>query len=387
MRLTGGLMSPSNSKTAQPVPFVSLGRLHSAIISQMTATLVEGISASDFILGDSVANFERQFSNYLGGGLDVIGVGNGTDAIEIALRSLQLPQKSEVLVPSNSFIASATGVLRAGLIPRFVEPDPTSLLVGGQEFEKAVTRKTSAILMVHLFGNVSDISGVLEVARNRKIAVVEDVAQAHGALWRGSHVGTLGDVAATSFYPGKNLGALGDGGAVITKSPEIAERARLLRNYGSIKKYEHEMFGFNSRLDALQARLLSVKLPHLDAWNDDRRQIASVYYSFFRKHPMFQVPPPAPETQPVHHLFPITLEKRDELGLHLRRHGIEFGIHYPTPIPFLPPFAKMKSTRGKFRVSKRIADSIISLPMFPGLREEEQIRVLKALESFENSAF
>ena len=365
------------------IPFLDLYRSNRKLVREVRAIVGEIAKSGSFILGSEVEAFETEYAKYLGGGAHVVGVGNGTDAIEIALRALEMPPLSEVLVPANSFIASAIGVLRAGLSVRFVDPDPETLLVDTNSFERALTAQTRAIMVVHLFGHVAPMEEVLAFAQKHGLLVVEDVAQAQGAKYKGDSVGVLGDAGATSFYPGKNLGAFGDAGAVISKSEEVAKRARLIRNLGSEKKYIHEAYGFNSRIDTLQAAVLRIKLRRLDAWNDERKSAAALYDSLLSRVKDVSRPKLVPETTPVFHLYPVLTEKRDALQAHLTRHGITTLIHYPYAISeqwgkFVGEF----EFPSEMPVAQEASRRLLSLPLFPGITSTEIRKVVSTITNF-----
>lgn len=355
------------------VPFLDLKRSHHPIRKEINRTFRETFAGGEFILGDAVEKFEKEYAGYLGGESRVVGVGNGTDAIEVALRALELPVGSEVLVPANSFISSAIGIQRAGLTPRFVDPNPETLLVDAGSFRGRIGPHTSCLMVVHLFGHVAPMTEILELAARTGLKVIEDAAQSQGATYRSDPVGSLGDVGATSFYPGKNLGALGDGGAVLTRFREVERRARLLRNLGSQVKYEHESYGFNSRLDTLQAGILSIKLAHLTAWNSQRAKAAQHYDRLLKEVSAVSRPVVLQATKPAYHLYPILVDRRDALQRFLAHRGIQTLIHYPKAIPDQALFKGLlsRSSEDSFEVSRATADRLLSLPLFPGITPKE----------------
>jgi dTDP-4-amino-4,6-dideoxygalactose transaminase len=310
-----------------------------------------------------------------------IGVGNGLDALHLILRAMAIGAGDEVIVPSNTFIATWLAVSYAGATPVPVEPDETTYNIDPDKIEAAITKKTKAILPVHLYGQSADMDPILEVAKRYQLKVIEDAAQAHGARYKGKRVGGLGNAAGFSFYPGKNLGAIGDGGAVTTNDPIVAERVRRLSNYGSQIKYSHDMKGFNSRLDELQAAFLRVKLKHLDGWNDQRRNISEQYAKRL-KDANTVIPAVHPDAMPVWHLYVIRHKKRDALQKHLRNNGIDTMIHYPIPVHKQLAYREFECFSDNMHLTQSIADSILSLPMYPGLKMEEMETIVKAIHSF-----
>lgn len=372
------------NKPTASVPFLDLNRSHRPLRREMNAVFRRVTRRGDFVLGGEVAQFEEEYGTFLGSEVNVVGVGNGTDAIEIALRALDLTPGSEVLVPANSFIASAIGAERAGLSVRFVDPDPETLLASSASYERAITSRTSALMVVHLFGHVAPMAEILELARRHDLKVIEDAAQAQGAKYGGKSVGALGDVGATSFYPGKNLGAFGDGGAVMSRSPEVARKARKIRNLGSEQKYVHESYGFNSRLDTLQAGVLRVKLRQLDKWNMQRTRAARLYDHLLTDLPNISRPLLLPDTVPVFHLYPILSDQRDDLQLDLERKGITTLIHYPYQIPqqFTATGPTFSHGPHATPVAEEISKKLLSLPMFPGIHRREIHAVAAAVKAF-----
>jgi dTDP-4-amino-4,6-dideoxygalactose transaminase len=358
------------------VPFVDLGIQHEQIAAEVAAGFARVLAEGSYILGPAVATFEREFAAYS----DVphaIGVGNGTDAIELALRAAGFPPGGEAILPANTFIATAEAVVRAG--GRVVLADcDDDFLLDPAAVAAAVTPATAAVIGVHLFGQAAPMARLRETLPDGAI-LVEDAAQAQGARQDGVRAGGLGHVAATSFYPGKNLGAYGDGGAVLTVSDAIASRVRSLRNHGGVVRYEHADIGTNSRLDSLQAVVLSAKLARLDAWNDQRRAAAARYDELLAGVPDVVVPRVVPGNEHVFHLYVICSPRRDELLVRLTAAGIGAGIHYPVPLHLTPAFAELGLGRGAFPVAERLAGEILSLPMFPGITPEQQERVVAVL--------
>ncbi|HEV7784626.1 MAG TPA: DegT/DnrJ/EryC1/StrS family aminotransferase, partial [Thermoanaerobaculia bacterium] len=313
-----------------PIPLVDLKAQHAEIAAEVEAGFASVMAETAFILGPAVAEFETAFARFCGVP-HCLGVGNGTDAVELVVRALGLGPGDEVMVPANTFIATALGVLRAGATPVLVDCDAFFLMDTAQ-VEERITPRTRALLPVHLFGQIADMETLREITTPRGLALLEDAAQSQGARRHGRASGSLGDAAATSFYPGKNLGAYGDGGAVLTASDEIAAHVRKLRNWGSERKYHHPELGFNSRLDTLQAVVLSAKLRRLEAWNAARRRAATRYDELLAGLAGVETPPTLPGNEHVWHLYVVRVPRRDEVLAKLNAEGIGAGIHYPTPL-------------------------------------------------------
>lgn len=365
------------------VPFLDLTRVNAQVVRDSKRALKKVYASSRFILGPEVTQFEEEYSQFLGNGALTVGVGNGTDALEIAFRSLQLAPGAEVLVPSNSFIASAIGAQRAGLTVRLVDPDPETLLLDVRAIQAGLTHKTVAVLVVHLFGNMAPMQEIMDFAGKAGLMVVEDAAQAHGAVFRDQMAGTWGHIAATSFYPGKNLGAFGDGGAVTTRDASLASRARLIRNLGSEEKYVHNIYGFNSRLDSLQASVLSKKLAYLPRMNHDRAKIAQRYAEVIFDLNDITVPKLVADSNSVHHLFPVLTPRRDELMEFLLQKEVETLIHYPVPIHLQKSQVLVSSESGwNLPISEKASRELLSLPIFPGMKESEVSYVIDLLVEF-----
>jgi dTDP-4-amino-4,6-dideoxygalactose transaminase len=362
------------------VPFVDLRYQTELVRAQALEGIDAVVNGCDFILGESVHEFERAYASYVGVRY-CVGVGNGTDALEIAIRSLDLPPGSEVLVPANSFVASALSVMRAGHTVRFVDPAPDNLLVTAEEFALRLTPKTRIMMPVHLYGQLVPMEPILALAQEVGAYVVEDAAQSHGARDNGRHAGTWGHLAATSFYPGKNLGAWGDGGAVLTNDHQLAERAERLRNYGSTVKYHHDEIGFNSRLDSIQAAVLSAKLPFLDEWNEARRRLATRYCGAFDAVSAVTMLRRDLTERDVYHLYVIAVDNREQVVQGLRQLGINSAIHYPIPIPRQEAFSDHSDATTSFPVADETAGRILSLPIYPGMTEEQCDRVGEAVSS------
>jgi dTDP-4-amino-4,6-dideoxygalactose transaminase len=361
----------------QQIPLVDLKAQHMEIADEVTRGMARVIEDTAFILGPQVREFEEAFARFCGVP-HCVGVANGTDAIELSVRALGLGAGDEVIVPANTFIASALGVVRAGARPVIVDCDEYQL-IDPAKIEASIGNRTRAVLPVHLFGQMADMETIQEIAEARGLAVIEDGAQSQGAKRNGRPSGAFGVAAATSFYPGKNIGAYGDAGAVVTRSEEIAARLRKLRNWGSEKKYHHPEIGFNSRLDTLQAVVLSAKLKRLDAWNEARRQAAARYDRLLAGIDQIEIPKTLPGNEHVWHLYVVRVPNRDEVLAKLNAAGIGAGIHYPVPLHLHGALSDLGYRQGDFPEAERAADEILSLPMYPQITEEQQGRVAEAL--------
>jgi dTDP-4-amino-4,6-dideoxygalactose transaminase len=357
------------------VPFLDL-KEQSKQIGAEVQTAIAGIieDASGFILGEEVKSFEAQYAAFVGV-RHCVGVGNGTDALELGLRALEVGPGDEVIVPANSFVASALSVVRAGARPVLADCDAVHHMIDVRDAERRVTERTRAIMPVHLYGDVAPMKAVLDFAAGAGLRVIEDAAQAHGALQNGKAAGTFGDVAATSFYPTKNLGAYGDGGAVLTSDDALATRLRNLRNYGSEQKYHHPEIGFNSRLDTIQAAVLSIKLEYLAEWNEARRVAAARYDTLLRGVAGLRLPQRIESNVPVHHLYVVRVARRAEVIERLAAAGIGVAVHYPTPIHLHRAFAFLDHRVGDFPNAEAASRDVLSLPMFPEITEEQQTLV------------
>jgi dTDP-4-amino-4,6-dideoxygalactose transaminase len=360
------------------IPLVDLSIQHGQVAEEVTAGFADVLSAGDFIGGKAVAAFEQEYADFVGA-RSCVGVGNGTDALEMALRAVGVQPGDDVVVPANTFIATAEAVLRSGARPVFVDVDDQALLIDPDRVEAALTSRTTAIMPVDLYGQVAPFDLLPSTLGDRGITVIEDGAQSQGATRYGQAAGTFGAAAGTSFYPGKNLGAYGDGGAVITQRADLADRVRLLGAHGSPAKYEHTIAGFNSRLDTLQAVVLRAKLRRLHEWNEQRRAAASRYDHLLDGTPGVRRPVTLPGNEHVWHLYVVRVPNRDDVLRHLQDHGVGAGIHYPVPVHLAPAMAHLGYGPGSFPVSERAATEILSLPIFPGITAGQQERVVEGL--------
>jgi dTDP-4-amino-4,6-dideoxygalactose transaminase len=347
-------------------------------MAAMEAVLRRG----DFVLGEDLAGFERDFADYCGVG-QAVGVDSGLSALELALRAAGIGPGDEVITQANTFIATVSAVLAVGARPVLADCDSQGA-VDPATVAACLSPRTRAIIPVHLFGRIGDMEAILALAAEHGLVVIEDACQAHGAVWRGRRAGSFGVAAAFSFYPAKNLGAFGDGGMLVTNSPALADTARLIRNYGQRVKYEHETTPLNRRLDTLQAAVLRVKLPQLDAWNDQRRQLADRYRERLAHSPI-DLPPAEEGRRHVYHLFVIGADDRDQLRATLASAGIETGIHYPIPLHRQPVLASLGYPEGSFPQTERLAARSLSLPMYPELPVDQLDRVAAVVRDWATS--
>lgn len=363
-----------------PIEFATFRPMHEEIRGELEAAMGRVMDESWYIRGRECTAFEREFADYCGCRF-AVGVGNGLDALYLILRALGIGEGDEVILPSNTFIATALAVSYAGAVPVLVEPDRETYTINPDQIEKAITGRTRAVMPVHLYGRPADMAPILEIGENHGLYVIEDAAQAHGAFYRGKKVGSLGIAAGFSFYPGKNLGALGDGGCVTTDDPDLAEKVRILSNYGSAVRYHHLMRGTNSRLDELQAAFLRIKLKKLDQWNQERKRIAARYLEGMRNPEIILPRENGDGYDGVWHIFAVRCRQRDALENWLRAHEIGTAKHYPIPIHRQEAYGDAFSGL-EFPVAEELARTELSLPMFYGMKEEEIQRVIEAVNTF-----
>lgn len=361
------------------IPFLDLRESYLELKEELDGAYHRVMESGWFILGKEVEAFEQEFADYCGV-KHCIGVGNGLDALHLILRAMYIGSGDEVIVPANTYIATWLAVSYAGATPVPVEPDERTYNIDPNRIEEAITPKTRAIMPVHLYGQPADMDRINEISTRHGIKVIEDAAQAHGARYKGWRVGGLGHAAGWSFYPGKNLGAFGDGGAVTTNDDTLADRIRALRNYGSHVKYYNLYKGFNSRLDEIQAAFLRVKLRKLDEWNDRRRKIATLYLEELSGLPDLTLPYVPEWAEPVWHLFVIRHRKRDKLQEHLAANGVATMIHYPVPPHKQSAYHELRHL--SFPISERIHDEVLSLPMGPALEPQVACMVIDILKKF-----
>jgi len=362
------------------VDVFSLKKQYEDIKNEIKGPMDKVIASGGFILGEDVSLFEQEFADYCGVKLGV-GVNSGTDALFLACLACGIGKGDEVIVMPYSYIATTLAISMTGAKPVFVDIEEKTYNIDVSKIEEAITKNTKAILPVHLYGHPVDMDPLLEIAKKYNLKVIEDCAQAHGALYKDKKVGSFGDAACFSFYPTKNLGAFGDSGMVITNSEEIKQRLLLLRDYGRKGRYEHIIRGYNSRLDTLQAAILRVKLKHLDEWNENRRKNAHLYTKLFKENKIDLVLPyEADYARHVHHLYTIRLKDRKKVMEKLAEKGIRTLIHYPIPIHLQEAYKDLGYKKGDFPVSERCCEEILSLPMYPELSEEEIKYVVESLK-------
>lgn len=362
------------------IPFVSFRPMERELDQDLRSAFERVLARSWYIRGAEDEAFEKAFAQYCGARY-CVGVGNGLDALMLALKALDVGAGDEVIVPSNTYIATVLAVMYVGAKPIFVEPDIRTFNIDSARIEEVITPKTRVIMPVHLYGQACDMEPIMEIACKHGLKVVEDCAQAHGATYKGRKIGTFGDAAGFSFYPGKNLGALGDGGAVVTDNEELAERIRALGNYGSDYKYHHIYKGNNSRLDEMQAAFLAAKLPHLDRMNEERRRIAELYTKGIQ-NPKVVKPYVAPDCVPVWHIYAIRCAERNELERYLSKKGIGTNKHYPIPIHLQECCRDLQIPEGSLPVAEEISRTELSLPMYYGMTDEEVQYVIDAVNAF-----
>ncbi len=360
------------------IPFLNLKATYLELQQELDAAYRRVMESSWYVLGQEVEAFETEFAAYCET-LYCVGVGNGLEALHLILRAMEIGPGDEVIVPANTYIATWLAVSYAGAIPVPVEADEKTYNINPEQIEAAITPKTKAILAVHLYGQPANMDLVNEIAKHYQLKVIEDAAQAHGARYKGRRVGGLGDAAGFSFYPGKNLGAFGDGGAVTTNDYELASKIRLLRNYGSRVKYFNEIKGYNSRLDELQAAFLRVKLTKLDEWNARRDQIANQYLEKLSCFADLTLPFVPTWAEPVWHLFVVRYSKRSILEKHLKNLGISTLIHYPVP-PHLSDAYIEEQHLSSFPITEQIAKDVLSLPLSPHMTDEEVMKLIEVLQ-------
>ncbi len=362
------------------VPFVDLGAQYRTIEGEIGEATSRVIQQSDFILGREVSLFEEEFAAFCEAKY-AIGVDSGTSALELALRAYDIGPGDEVITAANSFIASALAISHAGARPILVDVDPSTYTVDVSAIEKAITPRTKAVIPVHLYGHPAHMNPIRELADKHGLVIIEDACQAHGTRYKGRRAGSLGHAAAFSFYPGKNLGAYGDGGIVVTNDRGIARRLEMLRNYGQKEKYQHLFRGYNRRLDTLQAAVLRVKLRYLEKWNAARRWNAVLYHKFLDGCGLL-LPGEAPGAESVWHLYVIRAEQRDALKEHLISRGISASIHYPIPIHVQPAYLDLGYKKGDFPVTESCAHQVLSLPMYAEISQDQIEYVAKTIRDF-----
>jgi dTDP-4-amino-4,6-dideoxygalactose transaminase len=365
------------------IPFVDLKAQYRSLKLEMDAAIQNVMDRTAYIMGAEMKAFEKAFADYVGV-KQAVGVSSGTDALHLALRALGIGPGHEVITCADTYIATCEAISHTGAQVRLVDADPRTYNLDPEALEAAITPRTRAVMPVHLYGQPADMQSIVELARKHRLFVVEDCAQAHGAAYRGKKAGTFGDVAGFSFYPGKNLGAYGDGGAVLTDDDALADRVRVLRDHGQKVKYEHLTVGYCSRLDNLQAAVLGVKLPHLEAWNAARRSHAGRYAELLAGVPGIVTPFNPPDVEPVYHLYVIRVSggRRNGLQNFLNAAGISTGLHYPIPVHLQYAYADLGYKHGDFPVCEMVAEQGLSLPMYAELTEEHIVYVTDKIKEF-----
>ena len=376
-------MSQESPRSAG-VPFLDLVAQHQPLEAELVEVFRRAVQKAAFVGGPEVEAFEREFADFVGAP-QAVGVNSGTDGLRFAYQALGLQPGDEVITVSNTFIATTEAISQAGGALRFVDVDQGTMTMDPAQLESAIGPRTVGVVPVHLYGQPCDMDPIVEIARRRKLWIVEDAAQAHGAAYRGRPAGSMGDLAAWSFYPGKNLGSCGEGGAVTGADSRLLDTVRRLREHGQARKYYHDIEGYNGRLHAIQAGFLRVKLRYLAAWNEGRRRAAAAYRAALAGIPQISLPVEASYSRHVYHLFVIQAERRDELQEHLARNGIGTGLHYPLPLHRQKAYAHLGLATGALPVTERIAGRILSLPMFPELTDEQIDRVAGSIREFYRS--
>ena len=363
------------------IPFATFKPMHDEIRKDLDQAYNKVIDSNYFIQGKECELFEKEFADYCNAKY-CVGVATGLDALYLILRAMNIGNGDEVIVPSNTYIATALAVSYCGATPIFVEPELETYNINPDLIEEKITDQTKAIIAVHLQGRPADMDAVNEIAKKHNLYVIEDAAQAHGTEYKGQKVGTLSDAAGFSFYPGKNLGALGDGGAVVTNNKEIADKVRALGNYGSDYKYHHIYKGTNSRLDEIQSAFLRCKLPHLDKWSEYRRNVANKYFEGI-KNPLIKLPlKDSEDYRHIYHVFVIRCDKRDELEKYLNENGIGTVKHYPIPMHLQEAYKDLNIKEGSLPIAEEISKTVLSIPMYYGMTDEEVNYVIDKLNAF-----
>ncbi|MBZ9777716.1 DegT/DnrJ/EryC1/StrS family aminotransferase [Psychroflexus sp. CAK8W] len=362
------------------IPFLNFQPMHEQIRSEMQQAFNEVYESYWYVMGEKLHTFEASYAKYNQTRYSV-GVSNGLDALILALEALGVGKGDEVIVPSNTYIATVLAVTAVGATPVFVEPRLETYNINPELIEEKITKKTKAIMPVHLYGQACEMDHIMKLAEAYNLVVVEDNAQAHGSSYKGKLTGSFGHVNGVSFYPGKNLGALGDAGAITTDDEEVAEKIKTLRNYGSQKKYHNEYIGLNRRLDELQAAFLSVKLQYLDQWTQERQQIAEMYNKQLKDTNLI-LPQVANNADHVYHLYVVRTQKRDELQAHLNNNGIGTLIHYPIPPHLQNAYKHLGYKEGDFPIAEELARTMISLPLWVGLGKDSIKKIQSILEPF-----
>ena len=372
---------PCPPKTDSMIPFLDLKAQYRAIKPDILASIERTLDSAQFVLGDEVRQFEEEFASYCGSA-NGIGVNNGTSAIQLALLAAGVGPGDEVITVAHTFVATVAAILYTGARPVLVDIDPDSYTMDPAKLRGAITPRTKAIVPVHLYGQPADMDPILAIAKEHGLIVLEDAAQAHGAEYKGKRCGSLGDVAAFSFYPGKNLGAYGEGGMVVTDRPDFAKTVRMLRDWGQERKYHHVLRGFNARLEGMQGAVLRVKLRHLEAWTELRRERARQYRQLLTGLSRVSLPREYSDRRHVFHVYVVRVDDREQFMKFLLERGVQTAIHYPYPVHMLPAYADLGFGPGDFPVAERVASEVVSLPMYPELGADQVEKVAEVVREW-----
>ena len=366
------------------IPFVDLKAQYHSIKGEIDEAIAGVLENTQFILGEQVEAFEAEFARYCHTE-HAVGLNSGTSALHLALIAAGVGPEDEVITVGYTFVATAAAITYTGARPVLVDVDPRSYTMDPAKVEAAITPRTKAIMPVHLYGQCADMDPIVEIARAHNLIVIEDAAQAHGAQYKGRRAGSLGDIACFSFYPGKNLGAYGEGGAVVTNNLDFVKTMRILRDQGQSRKYHHTMVGYNYRLEGIQGAVLKVKLAHLDRWNEARRRHAAEYFRLLQAAGVGLLEE-MDYGRPVYHIYPVFSPRRDQLAEHLKANGIATGIHYPIPVHMQPAYSQLGYKPGDFPVTEKASNETLSLPMYAELSRDDLSAVARAIQSFEGKA-
>jgi len=364
------------------IPFLDLKAQYIPIQDEIKAAISKVLASTQFVLGEEVTKFEEEFANYCGGNYGV-AVNSGTSALHLALLAAGVGPGDEVITVPFTFVATVAAICYTGAKPIFVDIDPTSYTIDVRQIEKAITKRTKVILPVHLYGQPADLDPILEIAQKHNLIVIEDAAQAHGSEYKGRRVGSIGDIGCFSFYPGKNLGAYGEGGAVVTNNPDYDLNIRILRDWGQEKKYHHVLKGYNYRMDGIQGAILRVKLRYLEQWTEARRNNAAQYNQLLANSGI-PLPQEMSYSRHVYHIYAIRVSNREDLQEQLNREGVKTAIHYPFPIHLLPAYADLGYKEGDFPQAEKAAKEVLSLPMYSELSNHQLIQVTQILQQKTN---
>jgi dTDP-4-amino-4,6-dideoxygalactose transaminase len=365
------------------IPFVDLKAQVQSIRNEVQSAMGEVLDSAQFVLGAHVTAFEKLFADYCQTQY-AVAVNSGTSALHLALLAAGVGKGDEVITVPFTFVATVAAIVYTGATPVFVDINPETYTMDPALIERAITSRTKAILPVHLYGQTAEMEPILQIARKRNLIVIEDAAQAHGAEYNGRRAGSFGRLGCFSFYPGKNLGAYGEGGAVTTDSPELAQKVRILRDWGAEEKYVHAVHGFNYRMEGIQGAVLTVKMRYIEKWTEARRQLAQNYADWLSDSGV-TCPVSRPNCRHVYHVYAVRSSRRDQLRKHLESLGVQTGIHYPIPVHLQPAYSTLGYSSGQFPHSERAANEVLSLPMFPELTRNQQIDVANAVKQFQIS--